>query len=167
LDIIPQLFCYGVFGLVTLSLLYSAFVRSEQQTFKDLRLPFLIMGITGGLVVLLQYLNARRENAPVLFAAYYDGDINGASIRLRTDGSYEASSASVLGGDVLYGSYRLVGDTIHLEKADYRVDDAEWEFSRHLLIGPDSVVRMIESMPSKGWFTLRILQDDRPSRLRH
>ncbi len=50
--------------------------------------------------------------------AYYDGDINGTSLTLRKDKSYEINNGSLLGGDIYKGNYYISTDTIFLDKKE-------------------------------------------------
>lgn len=165
LDWMKALVVYGVFGLVAFSILISAFANWSIRTRRELRLPLVILSLAGLIALTFLWLCHKRETVPVLFSAYYDGDINGLGIGLRTDGTYKASDASVLGGDDLYGTYELCDDTIYLLTADYRLDDEVWRFSKRMVIGTDGFVHMADPLhPHDSIFNMRVTLDARKNR---
>lgn len=124
--------------------------------------PLAFLVVTTAVAVLYGYLDERRSTVPVILSAYYDGDYNGTGINLRVDGSYEAIDGVTFGGDILYGDYRLSGDTIVLGKEHFRFGDTHWRFGRYLLLTDTGVVCFSGSMEeSPHSFVMRVTQDDR------
>jgi|JI10StandDraft_1071094.scaffolds.fasta_scaffold08383_3 hypothetical protein len=156
-------FIYGLCGFALLSILFSAILNWSTGTLRDLFFPFTLFIAAFSCALYFHHLSERRRTVPVIFEAYYDGDYNGTGIRLRTDGSYELSDGGGLGGDLFYGTYRLAGDTIHLETEDFRFGEATWGFSKRLVVGSEGVLYMNGPVPSDARsFAMRIIQDDRP-----
>ncbi|MBK9287583.1 MAG: hypothetical protein IPN38_07830 [Flavobacteriales bacterium] len=156
-------FIYGICGFVLLSILFSAILNWSTRTLRDLFFPFTLFIAAFSCAFYFHHLSERRRSVPVFFEAYYDGDYNGTGIRLRTDGTYELSDGGVLGGDLFYGTYRLAGDTIHLETEDFRFGEATWGFSKRLVIGSEGVLYMNNPAPLDArLFAMRGIQDDRP-----
>jgi hypothetical protein len=156
-------FVYGLCGFVLLSILLSAIQNWSTATLRDLFLPLTLFIAAFSCAVYFHHLSVRRGTAPVIFEAYYDGDCNGTGIRLRTDGTYELSDGGGLGGDLFYGTYRLAGDTIHLETDAFRFGDATWPFSKRLVVSSEGVLYMNDPAPLDARsFAMRIIQDDRP-----
>lgn len=155
------LFAFGLFVLFALYILWSALVNGGRHALRDVRIPALILLAGIGIAALFDHLGRERRAVPVLLAAHYDGDINGVGIRLRTDGTYEATNASILGGETLYGTYRLDGDTIHLLTEDFRLDDMRWTYRMRLIITPNGVNFMEGVAADDPSYTMRILLDER------
>ncbi len=78
---------------------------------------------------------------------------------LRTDGTYRAVDASVLGGPTCYGTYRLAGDTIELLEAQFRLDDEVWRYGKRMVVDGDSI-RFLSGL--SGWSPeMRVTEDRR------
>ncbi len=148
----------GLFALVHLAIAMSAFMKWRSCSGQGLILPGLFVAFGLTTVWFIGRLEHKRETVPTVLSAYYDGDINGVGIDLRTDGTYRAVDASVLGGPILYGTYQLTGDTIELVEEHFRLDDQVWRFGTHLVVVGDSI-RFLGG-PS-GWSPVMRVSEDR------
>ncbi len=133
-------FAFVVFGCVVLYIALSAVVDRGSHVLGSLALPlsFILLGMSAA--VLLNHLSERRRKVPVLFEAYHSDDSTSLRMCLRTDGTYEATDAWVVRGEVLYGTYRLDGDTVHLITEDFRFDKAAWTYPKRLVITSKGIV---------------------------
>jgi hypothetical protein len=149
----------GLFALVHLTIALSSFMQWSSRSGRGLILPGLFVALGSTTVWSIDRLEHKRETVPVVLSAYYDGDINGVGIDLRTDGTYRAVDASVLGGPILYGTYQLTGDTIELVEEHYRLDDEVWRHGKRMVVEGDSIKFL--SGPS-GWSpVMRVTEDAR------
>ncbi|MCC6402101.1 MAG: hypothetical protein IT227_15160 [Flavobacteriales bacterium] len=158
-DVYALLFGLGLFALVHLAILVSAFIKPGRRSGRGLRLPGLFFALGLATVWFIGRLEHKRESVPTVLSAYYDGDINGVGLDLRTDGTYRAVDASVLGGPTFYGTYRLAGDTIELLEEQFRLDDEVWRFGKRMVVDGDSI-RFLSGPP--GWSPeMRVTEDRR------
>jgi hypothetical protein len=149
----------GLFALVHLAIAVSAFMKWSSRSGRGLILPglFVVLGLVT--VWSIGKLEHKREIVPTMLSAYYDGDINGVGIDLRTDGTYRAVDASVIGGPIFYGTYRFTGDTIELREEHFRFDDEVWRFGKRMVVDGDSI-RFLSI--SSGWYpAMRVTEDRR------
>jgi hypothetical protein len=159
LDGYAQVLVLGLFALVHLAIFMSAFIKQGRRTGRGLMLPGLFLALGLATVWSIGRLEHKRETVPTVLSAYYDGDINGVGLDLRTDGTYRAVDASVLGGPTFYGTYRLAGDTIELMEEQFRLDDEVWRYGKRMVVDGDSI-RFL-SGPS-GWSPeMRVTEDRR------
>lgn len=159
LDGYALFFGLGLFALVHLAIAMSAFMKWSRRSGRGLILPglFVVLGLVT--VWSIGKLEHKRGSVPSVLSAYYDGDINGIGIDLRTDGTYRAVDASVIGGPIFYGTYRLSGDTIELREEHFRFDDEVWRFGKRMVVDGDSI-RFLSV--SSGWYpTMRVTEDRR------
>lgn len=153
----------GLWGVVYAGVLITAIRTWGPGTRRALWWPVVFLVATIGILLFFSSRWQERSSAPVLFDAYYDGDINGVGLRLRSDGTYEAVDGATIGGDILYGDYRLMGDTIMLGREHFRLGDAHWRFGNILLITDTGVVQAPAYRGQDRYpFVMRITQDDRP-----
>jgi hypothetical protein len=149
----------GLFALVHLAIAMSAFMKWSSRSGRGLILPglFVVLGLVT--VWSIGKLEHKRGSVPSVLSAYYDGDINGVGVDLRTDGTYRAVDASVIGGPIFYGTYRLTGDTIELREEHFRFDDEVWRFGKRMVVDGDSI-RFLSI--SSGWYpAMRVTEDRR------
>jgi hypothetical protein len=158
LDGYAQVLVLGLFALVHLAIVMSAFIKQGRRTGRGLMLPGLFFSVGLATLWSIGRLEHKRETVPTVLSAYYDGDINGVGLDLRTDGTYRAVDASVFGGPTFYGTYRLAGDTIEFMEAQFRLDDEVWRYGKHMVVDGDSI-RFL-SGPS-GWSPVMRVTEDR------
>lgn len=158
LDGYAHVFVLGLFALVHLAIVVSAFFMRGRRSGRGLILPGLFLALGLATVWSVGKLEHKRETVPTVLSAYYDGDINGVGLDLRTDGTYRAVDASVLGGPTFYGTYRLAGDTIELLEEQFRLDDEVLRFGKRMVVDGDSI-RFL-SDPS-GWSPVMRVREDR------
>jgi hypothetical protein len=148
----------GLFALVHLAIAMSAFMKWGSRSGRGLILPGLFVALGLTTTWFIGRLEHKRETVPTVLSAYYDGDINGVGIDLRTDGTYRAVDASVIGGPKFYGTYRLTGDTIELREEHFRLDDEVWRFGKLMVVDGDSI-RFLSV--SSGWYPTMSVTEDR------
>lgn len=64
---------------------------------------------------LINHSVKKELNRPVLMELYFNGDINGICIGLRSDGTYIYESVFLVGSDISYGRYKTTDSTITLD----------------------------------------------------
>ena len=81
---------------------------------------FLIGPILGlifcALILVIKWKNNAEFNKPTLVRAYYDGDFNGTSIDLKTDGTYIFDNHAIGFSDYVYGNYKIDDKFISLDR---------------------------------------------------
>ena len=100
------------------------FLWSTVQDYKNYKsnkqalsfLPTAIEVILTVLILSVEYdINADFEK-PSLLTVYYDGDFNGTGIDFKNDGTYIFQSSAVGMSNYQYGTYKLYGDKIVIDK---------------------------------------------------
>lgn len=115
-----DLIIYGVFILI--AFFFLCWVLSKDlKSFKSEKskkyLASSIIGIT--FIILIVCINWRISydfNKPTLLKAYYDGDINGASIDFKEDRTYIFENSAIGISHYEYGTYSLRDNSITLDK---------------------------------------------------
>ena len=64
---------------------------------------------------LLNHSVKKELNRPVLMKLYFNGDINGIGIGLRSDRTYIYESVFLVGSDISYGNYKTTDTTLTLD----------------------------------------------------
>lgn len=102
-------------------LIWTAFKDNKEYTIsQDLTsfLPTLTGIIFIGIIVSITYFHVKKQNAPSLLIAFYDGGYNGFSIDLKENGNYIMGNGSTLGGNNFYGTYTISDSIITLDKSN-------------------------------------------------
>jgi len=109
-------------GLIFISLIIFAvnFYRDTARFLKHKKLKnfatsFLILTFAGA-VYCVELKNQYDKGKPSLVKVSYHGDINGADIDFKTDGTFIFDNYAILGGRTLYGVYILKGNQITLDR---------------------------------------------------
>lgn len=83
---------------------------------------FLIGPILGlffiGVITGIIWKNESDLNKPTLIRVYYDGDFNGTGSDFKTDGTYIFNNSAIGLSDYTYGSYKIKGQKIKLDKKE-------------------------------------------------
>ena len=83
---------------------------------------FLVIPILGlffaGLSYGIHWKTQERFDKPTLMFVYYDGDFNGTSIDLKTDGTYILDNHAIGMSNYFYGTYTMDGALIYLDKKE-------------------------------------------------
>lgn len=82
LDGYAQVLVLGLFALVHLAIVLSAFIKQGRRTGRGLMLPGLFLALGLATVWSIGRLEHKRDSVPMLLSAYYDGDINGVGLKL-------------------------------------------------------------------------------------
>lgn len=105
---------FGFLKLVLLIIALDSAVRVFRKKENNFIIPFLLIAGVSIAVITIMRINYKRNSSVVITEAFYDGDINGLSLKLRKNGYYEFGDYSILGGTCHYGKYLLEKDTIYL-----------------------------------------------------
>ncbi|NVK04661.1 MAG: hypothetical protein HWD92_07550 [Flavobacteriia bacterium] len=100
-----------------------------------------------------------KSSRPVILWAHYDGGVNGVTLKLYDNGTYEIENYSFLGGDYHRGEYSIVEDTIYLVKEHH----SEIDFiERKLVITPEKVLFELneEGEYDDDYISMRIIRMD-------
>jgi ABC-type transport system involved in multi-copper enzyme maturation permease subunit len=93
-------------------------------------------------VLAIEYHIRKQFNKPTLVKAYYDGDINATGIDFKVDGTYVFDNYAIGIVDYQYGTYRVNGDIIALDKRKLgdvietgrlKIDDTRRENGKYLI----------------------------------
>lgn len=152
----------GVFVSI-LALGVPAFIYSRRSLKttgnKWFNLPIYILVVGVIMATALEIAIEVKSSRPVILWAHYDGDINGVTLKLHDNGTYEIENYSFLGGDYYQGEYNIVEDTIYLDKEHHpEIDFIE----NKLVITPEKVLFDLdeEGEYNDGYFSMRIIRMD-------
>ena len=122
------LFDFVIFSVIG-TLFLIPFIATIREDYKDFLQTKKIGGffstfIGSIMIVFASGFYLTKENAinsPTLLRAFYDGDYNGVSIDLKSNGDYIIANGSGLGQNYFYGTYVLADSIIVLDKK--RIDN--------------------------------------------
>jgi hypothetical protein len=115
-----DLIIFGILVIIgVLFLIWSIFSDLKQFRInkKIHRLIPIAFGIifTTGISIRNMQINSNFDK-PTLFRVFYDGDYNGTGIDFKTDGTYIFDNSSIGMSDYQYGTYKMKGNKITLDK---------------------------------------------------
>lgn len=156
--------------LVTIGVLVSvlilgvpAFIYSRRSlkstSNKWFKLPTYILILGAISVATIEIAILIKSTRPVILWAHYDGDINGVTLKLHNNGTYEIENYSFLGGDYYRGEYSIAEDTIYLDKEHHsQIDFIE----NKLVITPEKILFELNEAGEydDGYFSMRIIHMD-------
>jgi len=107
---------YGLLKLILLVIgIYSifSFFKSKKTVYVVTTLIPLFTLIA---ILFISMKIEERDSSPKILRAYYGGDLNGLTLILRENETYEFGDYGFLGGTINFGEYHIVNDTIYLSE---------------------------------------------------
>jgi hypothetical protein len=132
-------------------------VYKDYKKYTTKRVSKYLIGPILGLIFLITIfgINWKNEsdlNKPTLVRVFYDGDFNGTGIDFKTDGTYIFDNSAIGLSDYTYGSYKINGQNITLDKneIDNVIKSNILEFRVKEINGTDKTENYLFQIESNG-----------------
>ena len=117
-----DLLIFGIIAFIGIVfLIWSLFIDLKQFRIHK-KILFLIPVGIGIVFTIVIWVWNRQINLnfgkPTLIRVFYDGDFNGTGIDFKTDGTYIFDNSAIGMSDYQYGTYRISGNDIILDKSE-------------------------------------------------
>ena len=117
-----DLIIFGIIAIIGIIFLVWSLFTDLKQFRIHKKILFLIpigLGIVFTVVIWVWnwQINSNFEK-PTLIRVFYDGDYNGTGIDFKTDGTYIFDNSAIGMSDYQYGTYRISGNEIILDKSE-------------------------------------------------
>ncbi len=119
-------------------------------------------------IFVINWKNESDLNKPTLIRVFYDGGFNGSGIDFKTDGTYIFDNSAIGLSDYTYGSYKINGKKITLDKnkIDNVIKTNILEFRNKTINGTDKVVNYLFQIEKDGNILkneteFRVVEDNR------
>jgi uncharacterized membrane protein YphA (DoxX/SURF4 family) len=106
-----------IFGLILLTGSFTQDLKTYRSSKRILGFFSTLAAVLFIIVISVMQYNIRSDfNKPSLLRVFYNGDYNGTAIDFKTDGTFIFDDSSIGISDYQYGSYRIMGNRIVIDK---------------------------------------------------